>query len=1169
MGSIGCPLCCRQDFMSVVALHEHLLYYIYRPLRCAVCGSNAGGIQGLIHHLAQHLGDNPAGGVAKAGGPPPPPEIKRDQRVGGPAGSDTAVPLENGAINKEFLCASESSSRSNWSQNPEMANLAGRDEPVELTLRAYFCHCCGAKVVGKDKYFFHIKQHNTLLNTSGMPEAPNIILSAPQSVSCESDMAPGSHYTSASTTPVNVGIDADTLTGDELDPLDRGFPDSKDATTSRYMEENDTATQLLKLREWQLEKHGKRFKRQRLSFAKSPASSERSPMSGRQRNSNNSPGVTKQKSGRLSQNSEPCNYSLEKPPLSQISNASSTYPNPSPNSYKDNYASVTPQTNASASDEPQYTCAPAIERGSESEHESRKELEESECTFKTPEIRHVESNPKLIPSESQFHDNYTSSCTLQLQTPSLQSEAASSTYQEPEPINESENASCVYDNSKAVSLKVSNVDSQQDPSMSRIDSKITRALENREQLQPEDHSVIHTQNFQAQAVLYPPPAAPHFESTSEREIQQNETDNCFQVNTTITDSLRTLSESPNCGANSEVDIESSILVADSWISPHESAQYLELEPAFKSQGSFEQESCKSVAQEDVFIRQPTAQKRPELSEVMDNLDSLEECRTVAQPTHSYLEAYDKTALESGNVSTDPLQNVGEEEQSIEDLHVYVASSSHQLPETASVSSSTSAKTPSAEIPQAAQATEIVHEAENFPQEDNYRNITREEPSDYYQDYTAKPSESDACENEILPDYSAHPLPYLHKKFHHDQERKFALSSGGGQNADLRRYIHNFQSLLVSRLNASFSTDVVLKTGGEDLGSDEEEMDNQGTEKVEPAKTQRLQPSEHVCEVCKLECTDEVQLNIHYRTHEQGDQKNFTCQFCKSTFFMKSSKDRHERKHKGKKIYRCSQCQQVFNKAYILNRHRREVHAVKRPFKCDECDKDFTTSRNLQNHVGVHLAEKHHKCTHCDHTCHTASGLRTHIMEVHMGSRGRSFSCQECGEKFAKQYGLKRHMERKHGDGRVPCNICSKLFSCKEDLIKHTKSHENKSKGDLSCGFCNQTFTSAWSLQRHTKKHQTESHQFKCSRCPKSFTRKDSLLSHEKLHAQKKNYVCKCGKRFVKKSQLTAHEDKHSNVPKYSCDICKHSYKFKVSLRNHSCKPKLATEDAGNGDQVDA
>lgn len=1039
-----------------------------------------------------------------------------------------------------------------------MGNLAARDEPVELTLRAYFCHCCGAKVVGKDKYFFHIKQHNTLLTSNRPQEAPNITLSAPQSVSCESDVAPGSHYNSGSNTPINTVIDADTLTGDELDPLDRGFPDTEDATASNYMEENDTAMQLLKLREWQLEKHGKRFKRQRLSFAKSPASAERSPSAGRQRNSNNSPGVIKQKSERMLQSNDPCNYSLEKQPSSQNSYASSIDPNPSPISYKelpakDNYSNVALETSASTSAEPQYMCAPAAERGNESSRASAEQ-------YTTPERSHLENDQRRIESDSQFESSYTGPSTIQLQTPSLVFEAAS-TSQVPEPVNEEESASSLHVNPKEKDLNFPNVDNQQDVSIPRIDPNICQ-LESREQLQ--------TQNFHTP---YNNPAVPDLHSTSEREIQhcqQAEVDDCFPVSTNLTDSLRTLSESSNCGAASEVDIDSSILVADSWISPHESVQYLELEPAFKSQGSLEQiEPSRSRFEGDASTQQPPALKRQEVSEVIETLDSFQQCKTVDQPTQNPLAAISKTALEPESVSADSLQEDSKGGQSIQGLQVNASSSSLCLPETATGTSSTSTKMQSAEILQPASALDVEHDIQSFSQEGNYRNISREEPSYYNQDYTAKPSKPDVCESEILPDYSANPLPYLHKKFHHDQERKVAPTSGEGQNADLHRYIHNFQSLLVSRLNGTFSTDVPFNSRDESLDFGEGKTGKQGTGDLELAKPQRLQHSEYVCEVCKLECTDDVQLSLHYRTHEQGDRKNFTCQFCKCSFFMKSSKDRHERKHMGKKIYRCSQCQQVFNKAYILNRHRREVHAVKRPFKCDECGKDFTTSRNLQNHVGIHQEEKHHKCTQCEHTCHTASGLRTHIMEAHSGTRDRSYTCQECGEKFAKQYGLKRHMERKHTDERASCNICLKSFACNEDLIKHTKSHESKGKGDLSCEFCDQTFTSAWSLQRHSKKHQSESQQFKCSKCPKSFTRKDSLLSHEKLHAQKKNYVCKCGKRFVKKSQLTAHEDKHSNVPKYSCDICKHSYKFKVSLRNHSCKPKVVAEDAANAEPVDA
>lgn len=54
-GSLSCPLCCQQNLGSVVALQEHLLYLMYRPLSCPVCQVMFSGLQALVQHLQQHL----------------------------------------------------------------------------------------------------------------------------------------------------------------------------------------------------------------------------------------------------------------------------------------------------------------------------------------------------------------------------------------------------------------------------------------------------------------------------------------------------------------------------------------------------------------------------------------------------------------------------------------------------------------------------------------------------------------------------------------------------------------------------------------------------------------------------------------------------------------------------------------------------------------------------------------------------------------------------------------------------------------------------------------------------------------------------------------------------------------------------------------------------------
>lgn len=53
--ALQCPLCCRQDLVSVEALREHLLYIAYRPVSCPVCRSPMADLQQLVHHLDIHI----------------------------------------------------------------------------------------------------------------------------------------------------------------------------------------------------------------------------------------------------------------------------------------------------------------------------------------------------------------------------------------------------------------------------------------------------------------------------------------------------------------------------------------------------------------------------------------------------------------------------------------------------------------------------------------------------------------------------------------------------------------------------------------------------------------------------------------------------------------------------------------------------------------------------------------------------------------------------------------------------------------------------------------------------------------------------------------------------------------------------------------------------------
>ena len=90
-------------------------------------------------------------------------------------------------------------------------------------------------------------------------------------------------------------------------------------------------------------------------------------------------------------------------------------------------------------------------------------------------------------------------------------------------------------------------------------------------------------------------------------------------------------------------------------------------------------------------------------------------------------------------------------------------------------------------------------------------------------------------------------------------------------------------------------------------------------------------------------------------------------------------------------------------------------------------------------------------------------------------------CVVCGYRTNSKFNLDRHSEKcnrslNQNSTDHTCNICSKKFSSKKILTKHTKLH-NRSKCDTpisasSCVVCKKTFVNKWNLERHTRKDQS-------------------------------------------------------------------------------------------------
>ena len=132
-----------------------------------------------------------------------------------------------------------------------------------------------------------------------------------------------------------------------------------------------------------------------------------------------------------------------------------------------------------------------------------------------------------------------------------------------------------------------------------------------------------------------------------------------------------------------------------------------------------------------------------------------------------------------------------------------------------------------------------------------------------------------------------------------------------------------------------------------------------------------------------------------------------------------------------KHYSCEQCNKTFSQSSNLNKHKR-IHTGLKPYKCEECGKSFSQSGHLHTHKRIH------------------TGLKPYEYSI----------------KGEKKKNKKKRVELRslHSTkGRQP-------FDKAVSLIKNEKIPEKKAWELFSCDKCNERFELLGDLNRHIQEN---------------------------------------------------------------------------------------------------
>ena len=142
------------------------------------------------------------------------------------------------------------------------------------------------------------------------------------------------------------------------------------------------------------------------------------------------------------------------------------------------------------------------------------------------------------------------------------------------------------------------------------------------------------------------------------------------------------------------------------------------------------------------------------------------------------------------------------------------------------------------------------------------------------------------------------------------------------------------------------------------------------------------------------------------TETSKKKKPFKCDVCDKSFTSNKLLKKHTHSvHDKNKPFKCDVCSYYFSNLGTLNRHTATFHTAK---ECSRCNSIFKSHGEFKLHVySVHKGKKPYECSNCDFKCDTKGILTRHVKVIHEGKR--PFKCDVCSRNFPTKYSLKSHI----------------------------------------------------------------------------------------------------------------------------------------------------------------
>ncbi|XP_050316000.1 zinc finger protein 91-like isoform X2 [Anthonomus grandis grandis] len=269
-------------------------------------------------------------------------------------------------------------------------------------------------------------------------------------------------------------------------------------------------------------------------------------------------------------------------------------------------------------------------------------------------------------------------------------------------------------------------------------------------------------------------------------------------------------------------------------------------------------------------------------------------------------------------------------------------------------------------------------------------------------------------------------------------------------------------------------------------------------------------------------------NLTVHLNKEHGVPMYICDQCPQMYKFKGHLKKHvDRQHKQKKVkidsfLTCDKCGLMFKNNKCLQYHTRNIHEGIKEFSCDLCGERFARTDYLYRHKKYHDLYMQNVCDICKTSFRTSWFLKSHMLNGHDedGQPLKKMKIRHRPRDISDEQSKKSY---KNARSKTPkaCPICHKVLANASSLQVHYRGHLKLY--DKKCPKCDTYFSSVRAVNKHLRLHDDPRFDFRCQLCHVFRDSKEDLEVHMKMNHKNLKYQCHiCHERFGKKYILTNH-----------------------------------------------